>query len=178
MGKSKAETLQLDRKIWDLRLAGLGTTQIAAALELTPQQLSKRLAAVKKQIQPEVQESAMAHVALTYARLERLIRANWSAAIGRPDIGRPGDRGYVPGTPPDKDAATLIASLMRDQGSLFKMSVGGGKTLPSPSNGEAEAGAADEESNADAARDTLFDRITRVIEARRAQASNSEPDPS
>lgn len=178
MGKSKAETLQLDRKIWDLRLAGLGTTQIAAALGLTPQQLSKRLAVVKKQIQPEVQESAMAHVALTYARLERLIRAHWPAAIGSPSIGTPGTPGFIAGTPPSTEATTLIASLMRDQGALFKLSVGGGKTLPAPSNSEAEREASDEESNADAARDTLFDRITRVIEARRAQASNPEPKSS
>lgn len=178
MAKSKAETLHLDRRIWDLKLAGATPTQIAQALDLTPQQLSKRLHAVKKMILPEIQDAAMSHVALRYARLERLIRANWPAAIGRPEVGRPGDPGYKPELKPDQGAAALVAKLMCDQDAIFKLSMGNGKLLPSPSGSEADSGGADEEANADAARSTLADRIDRVIAARRAQASSGDPEPS
>lgn len=178
MAKSKAETLHLDRKIWDLKLAGLGTTQIAQALELTPQQLSKRLAAVKAMIQPEIQDAALSHVALRYARLERLIRANWPKAIGRPAVGIPGMPGYQAGIDPNHDAATLVASLMRDQDAIFKLSIGGGKTLPPPAGTDPDQAGGDEEANADAVRSTLLDRLDRVIAARRAQASSGDPEPS
>lgn len=173
MAKTSAETLNLDRKIWDYRLAGLGTAQIAAALDMTTVQLTKRMERVRKLISPEIQEAAKSHVALQYARLERLIRAQWADAIGDPGRGKMGDSDFRPKVAPNRSAIESIASLMRDQSALLTKSIG---TIPAAAGTvvtPADQAAANEDENAEAARSTLADRIDRLLAARAAQGSSS-----
>ncbi len=172
MAKTSAEMLNIDRRIWDYRLAGLGTAQIASALDMTPAQLAKRMERVKRQIEPEIRDAAKSHVALQYARLERMIRALWPQAIGNPGRGKPGDRDHIPKVPPDQGAIREIAALMRDQSALLTKSIG---SLPAAAgtSDAADQAAANEDENAEAARSTLADRIDRLLATRAAQGSSS-----
>lgn len=85
----------------DLRLAGMSYRQIAVRLNIA---VSTAFAHVQRMIHEHAAEPAEEIRAQELARLDRLLLAHWSAAVGDPNATPP-----VPG---DRDATRMVLQIM------------------------------------------------------------------
>lgn len=88
------EAAEFRRKIWDMRVSGLSTQQIADELSITPRAV--QMALQKAVMLIDATKWLEQETELDLERLNRLLQAHWEAAIGRPpktldesDLGQP-----------------------------------------------------------------------------------------
>ena len=125
----RLEALQRDQQVLQLRLAGLTYNEIARQLNygspMGPQIALKR--AMNRALGDQ-KHLAEEYRSVLLLRLERLHRAYWVAAVGAPEVGRPGDANYRPAQAADAKAADRILKIIASTMSLLGLEPPKGQT--------------------------------------------------
>ncbi len=157
-------TAENRRKAVQLRLSGLTFEEISDVMGLGNRGAAYALVRdALAATQQEIREDADRYVAEDLMRIERMIRAIWTGAIGRPESINPETGAKIAAVPPDLKAIDRVESLLARKSRLLGLDAPVRAELSGPGGAPVEV--------ADATQ-RLIDRLDSIETARRADKAS------